>query len=266
MKRVGKWAGTEMSRTLGVFAFFASGGQLAFATPLDDLKPGGTVSERIEVGKRTIPLPAGQWELAVKSERRTNEGSFTMVRASLFEIKDKRLTRLLNFEVNKDSGSVLGDWNNEPCKDKGDSYALDDLKSSFRDQYCIRIGYLAGAVDEASGDAFVVWARRIKDDGIAYSRDMPFVRVTRYKPGEWLSYQVSFNPQIAQVAASAERARSLNDWNPLHVGRSPDKKAFYDSLHQWAPRLGDALQKSFRYEPVSSQEVGEPAFTSSGSR
>lgn len=228
----------------------------------ESLKPSDIVTGPIKVGRRTLVLPAGVWQLVTTSERNSgNEGTTqTPTLMSLFfqELRAGRLGRGLEVVATKTSRTV--NWLDEPCKSKGDSYWISDRRTGMNNQFCLRVGYKSGMVDGARGESFQAWARDIKSKSIGYSPEMPFVSVTRYTPYDYLQMTVSFDPSTSGISPSANPTRSFNDWLPETVAQRPTHSMFYEALVSWAPTYAAGVQRAFDGdESLSPAEYGEPA-------
>ena len=231
----------------------------------ESLNVGDTVSGAIKIGRRIVVLPAGDWQLSVKSERSSStEGNVqapTIMALFFQEIRDGRLNRMLELTATKNSGRV--NWIDEPCKSKGDSYWMEDRKRGINDQFCLRIGFRAGIVDNARGEAFQAWARDIKAKSIGYSPEMPFVSVTRYTSYDYLQMTVSFDPSVSGIASSQNPNRQSNDWNGLKSVPNSTHAKFYDALVLWAPKFAEAVQRAFAGdEKLSDADFGAPVLPS----
>jgi hypothetical protein len=173
------------------------------------------------------------------------------------ELKNDRIGRLLRVVATKTSRTV--NWNDEPCKSKGDSFWIEDRKRRMNDQFCLRVGYLSGIVDGARGVQYEAWARDVKAKAIGYSPEMPFISVIRYTPYDYLRMSMAFDPSSSGIAGSKTPARQFNDWNGLTVSQMPVHMRFYDALVSWAPKFADAVQRAFDGdESLSAADYGEP--------
>ena len=229
----------------------------------ESLKQNDLVTGSIKIGRRTIVLPAGNWQLVVKSDKSSSiEGSSqapTIMTLYFQEIKNRRLSRGLEIAATTFSGRM--NWLDDPCKVKGDSYWLDDRKRGANDQFCIRVGYSSGIVDGARGDAFQAWAREIKSNAIGYSPEMPFVSVVRYTAYDYLRMSISFDPFPVGILPSQNPARQFNEWQGQTVSQRQKHARFYDSLVDWAPKFATAVQRDFEQdEYLTSGDFGEPVF------
>ena len=227
----------------------------------ESLRPNDLVTGSIKIGRRTIVLPAGNWQLVVKSDKSSStEGSSqapTIMTLYFQEVRDKRLSRGLEIAATTFSGKM--NWFDDPCKTKGDSYWLDDRKRGTNDQFCIRVGYMSGVVDGARGDAFQSWARDIKANAIGYSPEMPFVSVVRYAAYDYLRMSISFDPFPAGILPSQNPARQFNEWQGQTVSQRQKHAKFYDSLVDWAPKFATAVRRDFENdEYLTSGDFGEP--------
>jgi hypothetical protein len=232
------------------------------ASDFESLRPGDRV-EAFRFGQRTVRLPIGDWHLVNRSSRPVDvsgrENLGRMARVQLQEIKDGRLNRLLDVSTN--DLSVRVNWRNEPCKVQGDSYWIDDRKAGTNNQLCLRVGFVDGIVNKASGNTFVSWARDLKERGIRYSPEMPYVSVTRYTMSSWLSIQLMYDPSVSGIKPSEASERSENDWQPQRAARDLQRSTFYRSLKDWAPQLAVLVQDNLdgnASTPLS--EYGAPKF------
>ena len=184
-----------------------------------------------------------------------------MLEAHLDQVVDGRLNQTLRLVASKYSRSSLN-WVEEPCKTKGDSYWLEDRKRSFNDQFCIRIGFLSNVVDGATGEVFQAWARELVATGVGYSREMPFVQVTRFTPYDFLSMVIAFDPEAHGVTRSKRAERTFNDWQPQTLAGHPDRIAFYEALKSWAPTFAQAAARAFEGDAgLSALDFGSPSFS-----
>lgn len=226
----------------------------------ESLQPNDTVTGPIKIGRRTLVLPAGNWQLVTSSERNSsNDSARTSPLMSLYfqDLHDGRLTRSLEVLATKFSRTT--NWLDEPCKSKGDSYWIEDRARSTRDQFCLRVGFKNGVVDGATGAVFEAWARDLKAKSIGYSPEMPFVRVTRYTSYDFLQMTVSFDPSVSGIVRSQNPARPFNDWFAQTVSQRPAHAKFYDALVAWAPKYAEAVQRAFDGdERLPSADYGEP--------
>lgn len=257
-----------MRSMLIVFCFMVVNGTVGAAQPLasdlESLRAGDKV-EAFRFGERTVRLPIGDWQLISRSSRPVDvsgrESLGRMARVQLHEIRGGRLNRLLDVSVN--DLSVRVNWRNEPCKAQGDSYWIDDRKAGMNNQLCLRVGFVDGIVNKASGTTFVGWARDLKERGIRYSPEMPYVSVTRYTMSSWLSMQLMFDPAVSGIQPSEASERSESDWQPQRAARDPQRSAFYLSLKDWAPQLALLIQHNLDGDASTpSPEYGAPTFPS----
>lgn len=227
----------------------------------ESLKPNDIVSGSIKVGRRTLALPAGTWQLITSSERNSSAGggaeSPTVMSLEFQELREGRLNRLLQVVATKFSRTV--NWLDEPCKSKGDSYWIDDRSRGIRDQFCIRVGFKSGVVDDARGSVFQAWARDIKSKSIGYSTEMPSVTVTRYTAYDYLQMIVSFDPAVSGIPPSQNPARAFSDWNAAGITQRAANGKFFDSLVAWAPTYAGAVQRAFDGDDgLSAADYGAP--------
>jgi hypothetical protein len=241
---------TCLSRcAVGLYIWAASGAGAFAASEVaqaDGLRIGDVVSGSLAYGRRTFALPGGSWRLVSKSGRNpstTGDSGSQMLQATFDQVVDKRLGRTLELVATKYSKTV--NWLDEPCKNKGDSYWIDDRKRGMNDQFCVRVGYSSGVVDGAKGEAFEAWARDIIAKGIGYSRDMPFLRVTRFTPYDFLQMTVKVDAEGVGVARSKRPERQFNDWHPQTLANHPDRQAIYESLKAWAAKFAPAVDRAF---------------------
>lgn len=229
--------------------------------PSESIRPGDKIAGSLKIGRRVIAVPPGDWQVISKTERNpSTDGTSnlpTMVTLVFQEIVENRLNRML--EVSATTYSARVNWINEPCKNKSDSYWIDDRKRSMNDQNCIRVGFFSGMVDNARGDVFNAWAHDIKMKGISYSVDMPYVLVTRYSSSDYLSMSVRFNPAISGIGPSKERERQFNDWKPAQIKEGSPHQQFYEALKAWSPRFDSAVERAFDGdEALSDSDYGNP--------
>ena len=227
----------------------------------DSLSLKDVVTGPIKIGRRTVVLPAGSWQLFEKSERTSNADgpsqSATLMDLEFQEIKNDRISRILHIVATKTSHTA--NWLDDPCKSKGNSYWMEDRKRGMNDQFCLRVDYLSGVVDAAHGAQYETWARDIKAKAIGYSPDMPFVSVIRYTSYDYLRMAMAFDPSSSGITPSKTPARQFNDWNGVTVSQMPVHRKFYDALVSWAPRFADAVQRAFDGdESLSDADYGEP--------
>lgn len=191
----------------------------------------------------------------------SSDGSSQMPRiVTLYfqEVIDGRLNRGLEVAATANSGQF--NWLDEPCKNKNDSYWIDDRKRGMSDQFCTRVGYLSGVVDGARGEAFERWAREIKEKGIGYSPEMPYVSVVRYTSYDYIRMSINFDPNISGLMPSQNPARNFNDWQGQAVSNRPRHKQFYDALVNWAPKFALGVQRAFDEDKyLSPSDFGTPA-------
>ena len=227
----------------------------------ESLKPNDVVVGPIKIGRRTVVLPAGTWQLITSSERNSSTDgtaqSPTLLSLEFQELRNGRLTRLLQVTATKFSRTV--NWLDEPCKSQGDSYWIDDRRRGIRDQFCLRVGFKSGVVDGARGDVFQAWARDMKSKSIGYSPEMPFVMVTRYTPYDYLQMTVSFDPALSGIPPSQNPARTFNEWNAAGIAQRPANAKFFDALVAWSPTYAAAVQRAFDGEDgLAASDYGEP--------
>ena len=256
---------TRASATLACLTACLVGcpGATAQVILVDSLQPGDHVSRPLKIGRRTISLPAGDWQLIVKTERNPSTDATrqmpTLVRLQFQELLDGRLNRML--ELAASSYSARSDWQDEPCKYKGDSYWIEDRGTGTHDQFCLRVGFRSGMVDGARGDTFLAWARELKAKSIGYAPEMPAVTVTRYTTYDFLSMSISFDPAVSGIQRSKDSTRQFNDWNPTTIAQHPDHKGFYEALVSWTPVFAAAVQRAFDGdETLSPKDFAGPAF------
>lgn len=239
--------------------FALAAGEVANA---ETLRTGDVVSGPLAYGRRTFVLPSGSWRLIAARERDPSSGGPSgglLWTAEFDEVVDKRLSRTLELVATKYSKSF--NWVDEPCKNKGDSYWIDDRKRGLNDQFCIRVGFKSGVVEGARGDAFEAWARDLTAKNVGYSREMPFVRVTRYNAYDFLQMTVAVDPEGWGVARSKRAERPFNDWNPKTLADHPDQQAIYDALKAWADKFSPAVDRAFAGDKsLSGEDYGAPAF------
>ena len=242
-----------------------------FAGPVvlaDSLKIGDTVTGPLKIGHRTIALPSGMWQVATMVERPAVADSprlGSILTLHFQEIRNGRLVRGLQVAASKSTRDIR--WNSEPCKSKGDSFWIEHRRSWIRnginDQFCMRVGYLSGIVDDARGDAFQAWAREMKAKSIGYSPEAPFVMVTRFTSSDYLQMWVAFDPMLARIGPSQSPARHLNDWHGDTVSQRPTHANFYGALVSWAPKFADAVERAFDGdESLAGADYGEPTLPS----
>lgn len=226
----------------------------------DSVRIGDQISGQFRYGRRVITLPAGNWRLVTKRERdaRSGGGGATMLEASLDEVVDARLNRTLQVMLTKYSSTA--NWIDEPCKALGDAFWIEDRKRSLNDQFCIRVGFLSGVVEAATGSAFEEWARQLLANRVSYSPEMPFVSVVRFTGYDYLRMVIAFNPAPSGVPRSERRERHLNSWNPKSATPDPKIIAFYTSLRAWAPGYAAAVERAFEGDStLRPSDFGAPA-------
>lgn len=230
----------------------------------DSIKTGDTVSGAIKLGRRVIALPRGNWQVIARSERNpSTDGTAQMspmVSINFQELLENKITRTLQVEAT--TYSIRANWNDEPCKNKGDSYYIDDKKIGINDQFCIRVSYTHDFLDGARGETFLAWAHDVKLRGISYSTEMPYVQVTRYNSADYLRMLIRFNPIVYGIPPSKEKPRQFNDWNPTSLAAHPQRAKFYESLRAWAPDFAAAVNRAFKGdETLTERDFGDPNLT-----
>ena len=226
----------------------------------ESLRKGDVVSGSLAYGRRTFALPNGLWRLVSTRERDTSNsgpsGSL-MLEATFDQVIDKRLNS--TFELVATKYSKAFNWLDDPCKHKGDSYWIDDRKRSMNDQFCIRVGFRSNMVDGAQGAVFEAWARELLAKEVGYSREMPFVRVTRFTSYDFLQMTVAVDAEGVGVARSKRHERQFNDWNPQTLSDHPERQAIYESLKAWSVKFAPAVNRAFDGDTsLSSDDYGVP--------
>jgi hypothetical protein len=232
----------------------------------DEAKIGDVIehSVRLSTGffSKLVVLPEGRWEVAAKSARPiSSDGSYalgSMNRLIFQETSEGRLLRTLEILANRSSASV--EWLDLPCKTKGDSILLDDKAYGINSQFCTRVGFIDGMVDQAVGSDYDAWARRIRANNIDYSPEMPFIQVTRYTRSDFLRVRVAFNPKASGIENSLAPQRHLNDWHPDNVKPGSAHERFYKALIDWAPQFASAVDRDFDGDKkLSPAAFGRPS-------
>jgi len=232
------------------------------AIPYESLKQGDEVTDAVRIGRRVIVLPPGRWRLVSRSERPVSPQGLVklgnIVSLSFDEILDGRFNRALDVSATPQSSSI--NWIDEPCKDQGDSFWIEDRKQGINNQFCIRVGFAHGVVDEARGPAYESWAREIKNKGIGYSREMPFILATKYTRSDFLRIRLQFDPAISGIPNGSEAGRPLNAWNPGNVLPGSKHRQFYDAIRTWAPTFASAIARNFDAdESLRSMDFSSPS-------
>jgi hypothetical protein len=229
----------------------------------ESLSSGDKVSGAIQIGKRTVGLPSGDWQLVVKTERNPSiDGSRqlpTILTLYFQEIKQGRLERLLEIAATEFTGRV--NWLDEPCKTKGDSFYNEIRQNTTTNHFCYRIGFQSGVVDAVRDGPFLPWAQQIKNQAIRYSSEMPFVMAVRYSRHNYLRMRMAFNPVLANISSAAVTSRKASDWSGEDIETRPLNAAFYERLKTWAPRFSEAVYRAYEGdESLSEADFGSPNF------
>jgi hypothetical protein len=225
------------------------------------LRSGDVVKDPIRIGRRQITLPSGNWQLVAMSERNSSTdgtSSSSVIQTLHFqEIIDGTLTRMLEVSATKYSAQMY--WLDEPCKTKGDSYWIETRKRGVNDEFCRRVGFIGGVVDQARGESFIAWARDLKQRAIKYSPEMPFVSVVRYTRSDYLRMAIQFNPSVSGIPPSKESTRQFNEWNGKLVTEGTRHYQFYEALREWAPTFADAVDRASKGdESLTAREFERP--------
>lgn len=232
----------------------------------EEAKIGDVIEHSVRIGSgffsKLVVLPEGRWELAARSARPiSSDGSYalgSMIRLFFQETSEGRLLRTLEIFANKSSGSI--EWLDLPCRTKGDSILLEDKAYGINSQFCTRVGFIDGMVDQAGGSDYDAWARRIRANNIDYSPEMPFIQVTRYTRSDFLRVRVAFNPKASGIENSPAPQRHLNDWHPDNVKPGSAHERFYKSLVDWVPQFASAVDRDFDGDKKLSPAVfGRPS-------
>lgn len=234
-------------------------------TPYESLSAGDLVTDALMIGRRFLALPSGQWQLISRSARPTSADGANklgdMVTLVFQEIASGRVRRTLEIGATVYSSRV--NWLDEPCKNKGDSYWLEDMKTGINNQFCIRIGFTSGFVEDARGETFQRWANDIKTKGIGFSREMPYVLITKYTRSDFLRMKIQFDPALASITDSESLSRPLNAWNPRNIAPDTERAKFYAALKSWAPQFASACARAFEGDTsLRPADFGDPVFSS----
>jgi hypothetical protein len=253
----------RLTLCLATIALAASLRAQAGPEPLgsESLQPGDLVVGEVRVNDKRIPLPAGQWQLAVRNERNPSvDGSRNLPPVQtlyLYEVQNGRLERTLEIAVSEYSGRVH--WLDEPCKEKRDSYFVQVQEATYDTHFCTRIGFLSGVVEKTVGTPFQAWAERIRKDGIAYSTEMPFVLVVRYTRTSYLRMVMAFNPSVAGIESQPARNRAQSSWSPSGLEARPANIAFYQALQVWSPKYSESVRRAHAGDQsLRSEDYGLP--------
>jgi hypothetical protein len=242
------------------FAATSTGYATEAETPYESLSNGDSVTGPLRLGRRVVAIPEGRWQLVVKQVRPVSvDGRGQMgniVRLYFQEVRENRLNRVMEIVFTPYSSTI--DWLDDPCKAKGDSYWLDDKKRSFNDQFCTRVGFYSGVVDEAHGADFEKWGHGIRSAGIGYSPEMPYVVVTRFTRSDFLMIAMHFDPASSGINAAAQ-PRSQSPWSARNLVDGSKQARFYESLTKWAPQFSGAVSRAFNGDAtLRSLDYGEP--------
>jgi hypothetical protein len=248
---------------VGVLLIATSTYSADLVTSYDSLKQGDMVTDAVRIGRRVVVLPTGEWQLVFRGERPVSSDGLNslgnVVTLSFQEIVDGRFNRALDIAATSQSSNV--NWHDEPCKVQGDSFWIDDRHQGINNQFCIRVGFASGIVDEAQGTAYQSWARDIKNKGIGYSREMPFILVTKYTPYDFLRMRLQFDPAVSGIPNSESSPRHLNAWNPANVGQGSQREKFYSALKTWAPAFASGVARAFDGDAsLRGADFGTPNF------
>jgi hypothetical protein len=244
--------------TLGLPSISWSAGPVVIA---ESLKVSDTVSGSIKLGRRTMTLPGGTWEVLYNGEHLGTTTGYqqppALLKLELQEIRNNRLSRLLSIVSAKYSSTA--NWIDESCKQKGDVFWVNDRGRNLKDQFCTTVGFTSGMVDGARGEKYLAWARDIKSKGIGYSPEMPYIKVTRFNSYDYLQMSMSFDPTSSGIPNSKDRTRQFNDWNPADISQRPLHAKYYEALVVWAPKFADGVNRAFKGDDeLTAAEYGEP--------
>ncbi|SMF25206.1 hypothetical protein [Pseudogulbenkiania subflava] len=227
------------------------------AQDLFDLKINDTVTGQISLGKKNLPLPPGNWTVAVRFDSNgthtySSDQSITIPIANALLAKvtpSGQISGLIRFIANEKDWPGATNWSDDPCsyaKTKT-SYFHTRFNSSFNFPECLVI---RPVINFAQTTGYFGDLRNWANQNHA---DLPPVMIysdyERFTSQGFIKASVWFNPELAGFKRDNEQMLAQNSWNVDKIDET--KKLYLIKIQDWSSNFAAQIRESSKGNPAS---------------
>ncbi len=218
----------------------------------------------IDIGGVQVPLPPGPWTVtgfqsSVNQSRSDGSIPGSSTNVALAQFAGDMVRAYIAFSYNDrsmSSGWTVPDAKNCSRQEIHHAKIVRDMQLDRRCQYVNHIVYSVGANSAQWWKDSIEFARK---RGIV----MPMVAIAGgivvSDRANYVSATYFFNPAIAGFPAPQNTAWSTSDWNVLNVAGDEKKKAFVQSVIDWAEKNRQLVETGLAGKLKKGEGLGWPA-------
>lgn len=214
-------------------------------------------------GKKSVPLPPGDWKLVSKWEYRTDVSNITIIHFYLVRHDENKVSGIVTIETNKefvDFGWVLSNICSEKRKEIAwyvyeDSYDLHEdcnIVYPFR-RFNRNYKPLEGTFDYIDSNKLEMPSQWIR------------IWFVRSQDAEKLQVSYALPPENYGFPRQSVHRRS-RDWSFSRFQADPEKAAFMEKVKAWAKSWKGLIDKGFKNELRKEDVTAHPHIAETGSK
>lgn len=196
---------------------------------------GQTYSGNIDIGGLQVPLPAGEWLVTgANQSTMTSADASGQTNVGLAQIADGKLRAYMSLSYNE--RSISGGWTvpaSKTCTRTEIHHAV-MVRDRQLDRSCLYVNHIVFNIASNSAKWWkdtVDYAKQNKTPVPMATIQSGFVVSDR---ANFMSVAYYFNPEVKGFAPPQNTAWQTSDWNVLNVATDEKKKAFVQSVIDWA--------------------------------
>lgn len=217
---------------------------LAAPLALAETQPaiGTKVSGKLSLGRNTLVLPPGDWEViwsGAGTTGMTGDGAKNPTARLALAQRDEaggQVKAILYHVASLVSIPGTTSWNTNSCDT---STALHkSFSGNFKFPECLIIDYWMAPNATSTGFNKTIW-----DWSVANNLKLPttFVvaRFVKYQGGDYVQTHVSLNPDAFGLPESSKRDRDSSEWNATQLKTDSLRSAYIEQVTKWGGALAD---------------------------
>ena len=212
------------------------------AQPAPDQQPGDprpVYRDHFDFGRKQIPLPEGEWQLAGRSyttiSALSGTGYGAIESAVLFQL-DKNVVAGFII-VRRNVMPIQGGWGTAADCSRDDIYEAITFDESADRPFCGFISYIVTDVSDSSDGAWKAAVDTARRRSLTMPTTWLMVGYRLSDRNDMLDIRYHFNPELQGFAPAAGRTWADNSWSKSRLtGVDPNKTGLSAALVGWVPR------------------------------
>lgn len=204
---------------------------------------GSKVTGKVAIGRNTLVLPPGEWEIIWSGESTTGligDAARNPAARFLAGQRDDSGVRIkaILFHVSTLVTTPVTYWNTSACDTKDALHK--DYSGNFKFPECLIIDYwmAPSSPPTTSGLNKSIWDWSSVNN-LKLPATFVVARYIKYKGGDYLQTHVSINPDVLGLPESVVRQRADSEWSASKLNADRVRMEYVEQVKQWGKALAD---------------------------